>query len=448
MSLRPAPDAHDRALLIGASAGGAMRLLQVALSVLLVLVLTRSLPLSVYGVWAALGIVGSLVMFTSGIGSRLCNEMANGRGNGEEERQRVFFAAFSVCARFCWIAGAVFLAAAPLIPWRSVLGQADPGLFLLARRGFIAAVLLQAAGMPFVLGAYALRAFRRNVAAAAVSPLATATSLCLAVAFLRAGWRLPLLLAPFAAWNLVFLASFFMFIRSRGWRWRFVPLGEAWPLFRPLLADSLSFSLLGLCFGFLLSSVTFLTSRRLGYVSAGGLDVYVKIYLTALTGLNELVQPLWPEYLRCLAADDRACLRRRLRSSLAVTAGLAALAAGAGALASPLLVRAISGRAIALPPGALALLGGWLLLAALVQALQMFLNACNSTRVQLAVAALLLLALPPASARLMAAWGRNGMLGAMVLSLGLLLGVMAWRTRVELGRLAARTGPARVGALS
>ena len=238
-----------------------------------------------------------------------------------------------------------------------------------------------------------------------------------------------------------------MFIRSRGWRWRFVPLGEAWPLFRPLLADSLSFSLLGLCLGFLLSSVTFLTSRRLGYVSAGGLDVYVKIYLTALTGLNELVQPLWPEYLRCLAADDRACLRRRLRSSLAVTAGLAALAAVAGALASPLLVRAISGRAIALPPGALALLGGWLLLAALVQALQMFLNACNSTRVQLAVAALLLLALPPASARLMAAWGRNGMLGAMVLSLGLLLGVMAWRTRVELGRLAARAGPARVGAL-
>jgi O-antigen/teichoic acid export membrane protein len=295
-------------------------------------------------------------------------------------------------------------------------------------------LLIQAAGMPFVLAAFGLRAYRQNVAVAALSPLATAGSLAMALLFLGGSRRLPLLLAPFTAWTLTYLACFLIFLKSRRWRWRFVPLSEAWPVFRPLLADSVSFSLLGFALAFLLQSLTFLTSRRLGYGAAGGLDVYVKIYAVALVGFGEVLQPLWPAYAAQRAAGDWTGIRRRLRVSLAAAAGLSIAAGCGGALLAPRLARLVSGKAIALPAQVLLLLGLWLLFATLIQALQMFLNACNATRAQLLAAALLLLILPGLSGRLVPAWGLGAAPAAVVLCLALQLLVMAWRAGGELRR--------------
>jgi hypothetical protein len=98
--LSPVPmDTSDRSLLIGASLSGLLRLLQVALAATLVVVLTRCLSLAEYGVWASLGIIGSLAMVTSGIGVRLCNEMAaGGPAGGDAGQRRLFLAVFSVSA--------------------------------------------------------------------------------------------------------------------------------------------------------------------------------------------------------------------------------------------------------------------------------------------------------------------------------------------------------------
>ncbi len=338
-------DVSDRSLLIGASLSGLLRLLQVALAVALVVVLTRSLSLAEYGVWASLGIIGSLAMVTSGIGVRLCNEMAAvGPAGGDAAQCRLFLAVFSISAIFCWAAGGLLLLLSPWIPWRAVLGHADPALFNLARHGFLAALLIQVFGMPFVLGSFGMRAFQKNVAAALLGPLATAASLAIVALFLGSAWRLPLLLAPFAAWTLIYFVSFVRFLKSRGWRWRFVPWPEAWPIFRPLLADCVSFSLLAFALAFLLQSITFLTSRRLGYGVAGGLDVYVKIYAVALAGMGEMLLPLWPAYAARRAANDWPGIRRRLRASLAGAAGLSLAAAAGGAFLAPRLVRLVTGR--------------------------------------------------------------------------------------------------------
>jgi O-antigen/teichoic acid export membrane protein len=428
--------ASDRALLVGAFLGGWLRLLQIALAAALVVVLTRSLSLAEYGVWASLGIVGSLAMVASGIGARLCNDMAaGGPASGEARHARLFLAVFSVSAICCWALGGLVLALSPWIPWRSILGQADPALFSLARRGFLAALLIQLAGMPFLLAAFGMRAFQRNVAVAVLSPLATAATLAIVLVFLDGSQRLPLLLAPFAAWSLTYLVSFVLFLKSRRWRWRFVPWSEAWPLFRPLLADGVSFSLLGFILAFLLQSLTFLTSRRLGYGAAGGLDIYVKIYAVVLVGFAEMLQPLWPVYASRRAAGDGPGIRRRLRVSLAAAAGISAAAAAGGAFLAPRLVRLLSGRDIALPWPVLLWLGLWLLLGTLIQALQIFLNACNATRVQLLASVLLLFLLPALSGRFASAWGRAGAVAAVVLCLTVLLLTVAWRARVELGRL-------------
>ena len=431
-------DTSDRTLLVGASLSGLLRLLQVALAAILVVILTRSLSLAEYGVWASLGIIGSLAMLTSGIGVRLCNEIAADAGNhadGDARRCRLFLAVFSISAICCWALGGLVLLFSPLIPWQVVLGHADPTLFDLARGGFLAAFVVQVAGMPFVLAAFGLRAFQKNAAVAALSPLATAGSLAIVLSFLGGSWRLPLLLAPFAAWSLTYFVSFVLFLKWRGWRWRFVPPSEAWPLFRPILADCISFSLLAFVLAFLLQSLTFLTSRRLGYGAAGGLDVYVKIYAVALVGLGEILQPLWPVYAARRAAGDWPGIRRRLRASLVGSAGLSIAAGAGGAFLAPHLVRLVTGRVIALPAAVLLLLGLWLLFGTLIQALQMFLTACNATRVQLLAASLLLLALPALSDRFAAAWGRSGALAAVVLCLALLLLVMSVRARSELIRL-------------
>jgi O-antigen/teichoic acid export membrane protein len=405
-ALRPA---SDRTLLIGASLSGLLRLLQIALAAALVVILTRNLSLAEYGVWAALGIIGSLAMVTSGIGARLCNELtAGGQADGDACRSRLFLAVFSVSAFFCWVLGGLILLLSPWIPWRAVLGHADPALFDLACRGFLAALLIQLLGMPFVLAAFGWRAFQKNVAVALLSPLATAGSLAIIVLFLGGSWR-----------------------------WRFVPLSEAWPLFRPLLADSISFSLLAFALGFLLQSLTFLTSRRLGYGAAGGLDVYVRIYAVALVGFGETLQPLWPAYAARRAAGDWPGIRRQLRASLAGAAGLSLAAAAGGALLAPWLVRLLTGRTITQPGPVLLLLGLWLLFGTLIQALQMFLNAFNATRVQLLTAMVLLAVLPAASGRLASAWGRCGTLAAVVFSLALLLLVMAWRVRAEFNKYRA-----------
>ena len=430
-------DAADRTLLIGASLGGLLRLLQVALAFALVVILTRSLSLAEYGVWAALGIIGSLAMITTGIGVRLCNEMAAIAGrfpDWDKRCSRLFLAVFSISAICCWAAGGLILLLSPWIPWQAVLGHADPALFPLARRGFLAALLIQFAGMPFVLAAFGLRAFQKNVAVAALSPLATAGSLAIVLSFLGGSRRLPLLLAPFTAWSLTYLAFFLFFLRSRRWRWRFVPLSEAWPVFRPLLADSVSFSLLAFILAFLLQSLTFLTSRRLGYGAAGGLDVYVRIYAVALVGFGEILLPFWPAYAARRSVGDWPGIRRRLYASLAGAAGLSIAAGCGGALLAPRLVRLVTGRAIVLPGTILLLLGLWLLFGTLIQALQMFLTACNATRVQLLAAALLLCILPGASSRFALAWGRVGVLAAVVLCLALQLLVMALRAWDELSR--------------
>lgn len=428
----------DRTLLIGASLSGLLRLLQVALAAALVVVLTRGLSLAEYGIWASLGIIGSLAMVTSGIGVRLSNEMAaGGPALGAAGQRRLFLAVFSVSAFCCWIPGGLVLFLSPWIPWQAVLGHADPALFNLARHGFLAALLIQMFGMPFVLGSFGMRAFQKNVAVSALSPLATAGSLAIVLLFLNGSRRLPLLLAPFAAWTLTYFVSFVRFLKSRGWRWRFVPWPEAWPIFRPLLADCVSFSLLAFALAFLLQSITFLTSRRLGYGVAGGLDVYVKIYAVALAGLGEMLLPLWPAYAARRAANDWPGIRRRLRASLAGAAGLSLVAAAGGALLAPWLVRLVTGRAIVLPGSVLPLLGLWLLLGTLIQALQMFLSACNATRVQLLAAALLLLILPGLSSRLVSAWGLSGALSAVVFCLALQLLVMAWRVRNELAKRSA-----------
>jgi O-antigen/teichoic acid export membrane protein len=350
---------------------------------------------------------------------------------------RLFLAVFSISAIGCLAVGGLLLLLSPWIPWRAVLGHADPALFPLARRGFLAALLIQVAGMPFVLAAFGLRAFQKNVAVAFLSPLATAGSLAIVLSFLGGPWRLPLLLAPFAAWSLTYFLSFVSFLKSRRWRWRFVPLSEAWPLFRPLLADSISFSLLAFVLAFLLQSLTFLTSRRLGYGAAGGLDVYVKIYAVALVGFGEILLPLWPVYAARRAAGDWTGIRRWLRASVVGAAGLSIAAAGGGALLAPRLVRLVTGKAILLPGAVLLLLGLWLLFGTLIQALQMFLTACNATRVQLLAATLLLFILPGLSSRFALAWGRSGSLAAVVLCLALLLLVMAWRAWNELGRKGA-----------
>ena len=68
----------DRTLLLGASLGGLLRLLPVALAAAMVVVLTRRLSLAEHGIWAALGIMDSLAMVTSGIGARLDNDMVAG----------------------------------------------------------------------------------------------------------------------------------------------------------------------------------------------------------------------------------------------------------------------------------------------------------------------------------------------------------------------------------
>jgi O-antigen/teichoic acid export membrane protein len=430
--------AADRTLLIGASLSGLLRLLQIALAAALVVILTRSLSLPEYGAWAALGIIGSLTMITSGIGARLCNELAaGGQADGDAGRSRLFLAVFSISAIFCWALGGLTLLFSPLIPWQAVLGRADPALFDLARRGFLTAVLIQLLGMPFVLAAFGMRAFQENVAVALLSPLATAGSLAIIVLFLGSPWRLPLLLSSFTAWTLTYFAGFAVFLKSRRWRWRFVPMSEAWPLFRPLLADSISFSLLAFALGFLMQSLTFLTSRRLGYGAAGGLDIYVRIYAVALVGFGEILQPLWPAYAARRANNDWPGIRRQLRASLAGAAGLSLVAAGGGALLAPGLVRLLTRRSIDQPAPVLLLLGLWLLFGTLIQALQMFLNACNATRVQLLTAMTLLVVLPAASGRLASAWGRGGVLAAVVLALALLLLVMAWRVRAELGKCRA-----------
>jgi O-antigen/teichoic acid export membrane protein len=444
----PRFSSDDRTLLVGASLGGLLRLLQAAFAAGLVVILTRGLPLPEYGLWASLGVVGTLVMIPAGIGTRLGNEMAAaGAAQGEEGRSRLFLSVFGLMALCCWSVGLLVLAFSPLIPWRLLLGRADPALFGLARRGFLLAFLIQLAGMPFVLASSALRAFRRNVVVSMLSPLATAGSLAIVVAFLKGPRRLPLLLAPFIAWSLTYFAGFLFLLRTRGWRLRLPPPAAAWRLFRPLVADGLSFSLLGFSLGFILQSLTFLTSRRLGYGAAGGLDVYVKVFWIAMAGFGEALQPLWPDYLRQRSAGDWAGLRRRFRSSLLAAAALSLAAAAGLALLAPRLVRWITGRTIAMPPPVLLLLGAWLLCGTLVQALQIFLTSCNAVRAQLAAAIALLFVLPWASGRLAAAWGRSGTVVAAVLCLALLILVMGWRSRAELARIGFPVDPARHGRL-
>lgn len=416
----------------GSLAAGLGRAAYTLLVAVQVALLTRALAIGEYGIWASIAVVGSLAMVAAGMGVQLCNELSRDGESRQGEKRDLFLAAFSLLFWLGMAAVAALILLQGLLPWGLLLNGSDPRLFTLAREAFLACLAVQLLALPLMLVSFAFRAYHENGLVAVLGPAATAGSLLLLLLFLRAGASGLVYLAPFLAWTLVNGASLLLLLRRRGWPFRLLPPRESWFLFSPLLKQSALFSAFGWTLALLTLNLPYFAGQARGFEAAGRLDLYFKLYLALLAGIADMLQPLWPAYSSHLSRREFAWVRRSLGTSLAGTALLALLGGLLLPLLAPPLVRFVTGRAIVIDGPTFLMLGIWLLLCGAAHALQVFLNARNVVRPQLAAALAVLLPMPLLSRRIGAMGGTAGVILLNLLGVAVVLAVMARRTLQEM----------------
>jgi len=421
----------------GSLAAGLGRAAYTLLVAVQVALLTRALTIGEYGIWASIAVVGSLAMVAAGMGVQLCNELSRDGERRQGEKRELFLAAFSLLLWFGMAAVAALALLQGLLPWELLLNGSDPRLFALARQAFLACLAVQLLALPLMLVSFAFRAFHENGLIAILGPASTAGCLLLLLVFLRAGASGQVYLAPFLAWTLVNGVSLLLFLRRRGWSFRLLAPRQCWVLFSPLLRKSALFSVFGWTFALLTLNLPYFAGLARGFDSAGRLDLYFKLYLALLAGIADMVQPLWPAYSSHLSRREFAWVRRSLGTSLAGTALLALAGGLLLPLLAPPLVRWVTGRTIVIDDATFLMLGIWLLLCAAAHALQVFLNARNVVRPQLAAALAVLLPMPLLSRRVGATGGTAGVILLNILGVAVVLAIMARKTLQEMA--AART---------
>lgn len=246
-------------------------------------------------------------------------------------------------------------------------------------------------------------------------------------------------MAPFLAWGSVNAAGFFLLLRRRGWKFKWLPFARSWALFLPFLKKSALFSAFALSFTLVTVNLPYYAGLARGFQAAGTLDLYFKVYLVLLATIADMLQPLWPAYSNHRSRREYTWLRRSIKISIAISTLLALGGALLVRIMGPWLVRVLTGRVIAIDDRSFLLLSLWLLLCSLAHALQVFLNACNVVKPQL-IASLVILALLPLLCRQAGELGgASGPIALNVLGVTVILAIMARKTLQELaaGRAAS-----------
>jgi O-antigen/teichoic acid export membrane protein len=397
-------------------------------------VMLRYLGAERYGLWAALSSAWAALLFADlGIGNGLLSVLAEDAGRDDHEAAGTHVSsAFVALVVVALALGAVFALAHPAVPWATVFRVEDP---LAAREAAPSVAIFFAcflATLPLGVVTRVRLARQEGFFNSAWSAGGSFLGLGLMLLGIASGAGLPwLVLGLSAGPPLALLAQTIALFAGRP-RWLRPRAGSAsWAAALRILRLGAAFSVLQLATAAIVSSDALVAGVVLGPVPAARLAVVIALFDLPLSLLTMLFTPLWPAYGEALARRDVEWMAAALRRSLLLALAFGAVVGAVLFLAGAPLVRVWVGPDVVPAPALLAYMALRLLVAALGQAVTIFLNGARQIRLQLAfapAAAVVAVALKVVLARRMGVEGIVlGGVAAHVL-LGLLpYGVASWR---------------------
>jgi O-antigen/teichoic acid export membrane protein len=419
-----------RAVLRGAAANGAARAMAVAIGAGQAAFLTRHLTLSEYGVAVSLSILGVSGLVAAAIGARVGNALMTRRHDEDAPAAQLFVSATVLMSLAAALAGAILYGLWPLLPWLRLINASDHALFESARRGVALAVGAQLAAMPLGLAMFGFRAYQETEAIA-VQTLATAGLSFVIAAGTATIWPSVAVVsaAPFLANLLASAATYVAFIRRRGWTHTWVPIRATWTHVAPLARGMAEFAALGLVFGCLSTTTTYLVSSTQGFAAAGRISLYLTLLLSVLNVQGEMLHPLWPVYAS--PGNTGPSVHRTLVQSAVWSALLMVGASIVLALVGRPVLRWLTGLDLPLPGATLLALACYAVSYAVVQAISTYLSATNRIMEQVAVGGAGIVALGIFAVVGGTAFGTTGVVSGVALGVGIVaagLGLRVWLT--------------------
>lgn len=342
-----------------------------------------------FGLWMTMNAVLAMASFADfGIGSGLLNVVSEAFGQDDVPAiRRAVSSGFAVMCAIATVLATVFFTAYPFVDWAHFFGVTSP----VASRDAAPAIAVFAACFALNIAMDVVQRVQLGLQQGyrygmwqAVGSVLAFSGVLLAI-HLRVG--LPLLLVAIAGGPV--LAVGLNVVHFFGWvrpdlrpQWALVSVA----LVRRIGRLGVMFFVLQVVSAVSFSGDNFILARVLGAGSVAQFAIPQRLFAIISTVVMMLVAPLWPAYGEALARGDIAWVRRTLRRSIFGIAGATALAAAALLLLAPWVLRLWVGPSIHPTFAVLSGLALWTVIGGTGFAVETFLNASGSVRVQVAIA--------------------------------------------------------------
>jgi O-antigen/teichoic acid export membrane protein len=386
---------RGRKILATGFASGIARLASLAVTLVAVPLVIRSLGAEQYGVYVSLAaLVNVLLAVDLGVGSALVNEISR-ISDSDDARERigtlVSSAALPLLA-LATIAVLLLVVATRVIDLTALLNTPST----MSRSEVTGLVLL--AFLPYVISLplgivvrirYGLQEGHLSHICQVVGYALQIVLLALAAAFgVGLGWFVVLLGMGAV---LGYLIDIVVMVVRRPW---IVPSPErfSWPDGRRLLGAGGLFLVLGVAAAIGYQTDALVTAHWLGPEATATYGASFQLVLVCPLALSLFLNALWPAYSEAIGSGDVAWVRRTFRQSLGATLPIAVVAAVLLVVLGPWAVSAWAGEAVR-PPLALMVAGaGFVVVNAVSGPVAMLLNGLHHVRPQAIVAVVMAVA--------------------------------------------------------
>lgn len=354
-----------------------------------------SVPLSLhylgterFGMWMTMSSLVALLSFADlGIGNGLLSSVAAAHGRDDRKKIReLVSSAYFALGLIAVMVLAFFALAYAFVPWHRVFNVQSE--LARAEAGPSIAVMVTCFALAIPIGVVQRTQLGLQMGYASSLWQCVASLLGLA-GVMSAIWQeapLPLLLMAYAGApllvGLVNSLVFFLY-QQRDLAPYFGDVSRAG--IRILAGTGLLFLVLQVAGSLTFMSDSFIIAQKLGAAAVSQYAVPEKLFGLIGMIIGFALSPLWPAYGEAIARGDVKWVRATLRSSLLISAAVAATGSGILIVAAPWIIKLWVGHAVAPPLLLLLGLGIWRVCDGVGNSLAMFLNGARVVRLQVAI---------------------------------------------------------------
>jgi O-antigen/teichoic acid export membrane protein len=341
--------------------------------------LAKTLSSESFGIWA---ILLSLIIlspcFDFGLGGPVLRNFLTENKEGKE----FYFSITSLLLVIYGVLGLFLFVLFQWLPVASFFHIKDPYLQSVASLVFGAASFLLAIRIPFAMNADAFYGYHETHIRGALDGIEVVilSAVAIALAFLKVTF-LSFITIYFFIYAMTSVASFLIFLKRRGWQFKWVYPRKALEVTLPHRKVSLSFWVQNMVGLLLFSQLTSFVAHFTNASLAGDFSLIFRLFSIAIGVHFAFMNPLWGNYKEALLQRDFAWIKKTLRLTLLLTfLAFALLIPIMVYLHADLIFLWTKKRIDA--PLLVSLTGLWTLLYALINSFSIFLNARSKSGVQ------------------------------------------------------------------